>query len=188
VDVSDILSRAGLTSRNADDDAPDIPDESIPDDISSLEPLLEPDPKPKHTQESGALTSGWIGSSRAKKAGGSLPPKVTAKQRSEIEDALTMIQIMVGGTLQLRDPHCGGAIVDQAETVAKKAVPIICRNPQWVSWFTSGTGWLDILGLIIALRPVVGTVWGHHVTHTIGDAEGGDGSADDLSAFTAPSL
>lgn len=177
MDVSEILGRARGAGAVDPDDAPP----AVPDDISSLDDILPADPAPKRA---GKATSGWVGPK-----GKGAAPKVSAAQKREIADALELIQVMLGGTIQMRDQVCGGAIVNNAANVAAKAVPIICRNPAWVAWFTAGTGWMDVLGLVIALREPIATMWSHHVTHTIGhEGEQDAGADDDLSAFTAPEL
>ena len=183
MDVAEWLDRVRPTSSDGFNESP--ADVTAPDDISGLDDILAPDPRPKRAGD----TRGAALGKKIKDVGASTPMRVTVKQKTAITDALTMIQLMVGGGIQFRDPHCGDAIVQNAETVADKALPIICRNPAWVAWFTGGTGWLDVLGLLIALKPVLGTFWGHHVTHTIGqDGEGDGGDSSDFSAFQAPSL
>lgn len=167
--ISDFLERARLVVSPEDEPI------DVPDDVSGLldEDLLPPDPKP--------------GKSRGRKTPkAGVPGKATAAQKRQVADALVLIQTMIGGTLQMRDPVCGHAVLDHAENVADKAVPIICRNPAWLRWFTGSTGFLDILGLAVALKPVAATVWGHHMTHTLGDKAEEQGV--DYSAYAAPSL
>lgn len=173
--MNSLLARGRLVG---DDDAdPDMAAgaDAVPDDISSLDDLLEPDPRP------------------AKRTGRARPgstKKATAGEKRAIQDSLTMLMGILGGAVSFRDPYCGGALSEQTDDIAAKLVPIIARNPAWVAWFAGSTGFLDVLGLLVALRPVAATVIGHHVTHTIGDdAEGGGGGEPgDLSAFTAPTL
>jgi hypothetical protein len=81
---------------------------------------------------------------------------------------------------------CGGAILENAENVAEKAVPIICRNPAWLEWFTGSAGFLDVIGLAVALRPVLMTFWGHHVSRSIAHEE--EGEPVDYSGYSAPSI
>lgn len=153
-------------------EAPDVPeDEQVPDPAPVLD-VLEPDPKP-------AKRNGRSKSSAAS------AHKATVAEKRQIKDALYLMQITLGGGLQLRDPHCGAAVVEHAENIADKAVPIIARNPRWVEWFCGSAGWLDVFGLLMAVRPVVGTIWGHHVNHSVG---GDDDPAGDYSQFEAPDL
>lgn len=179
VGITELLERAKLAG-DADDRAPQTPQDTddvvIPDDASALDDLLEPDPKPKKRGSSKIR----IGGNPAAKS------RVTVAQRKQVTEALELMQMMLGGALSFRDPHCGGAILKQAHEIAEKATPLICRNPAWVAWFTGSAGFLDVLGLIMAIQPVASAVWGHHVTGTIGREEGEHVS--DYSQFTAPSL
>lgn len=173
---------AELLGRSKTDDAPDLPEDlrapdypppNVTDDesVTGGSDLLAPDPKPKRDGRKNRTTA-----APAKKA--------TVAQQRQIRDALDLMLTTIGGGIAFRDPHCGGALSDHATNIAEKAVPLIARNPAWVEWFCGSTGFLDVLGLLIALRPVGSTFWGHHVTHTVGEGEAGV----DLSAFTAPNL
>lgn len=177
MDISGILERARLA-----DPPSDVPVSDIPDDVSGIDgstgfdDTLPPDPKPGKTRRS----------RRPRVSKPAAPVKATAAQRRQVADALVMIQSIVGGGIQLRDPICGGSIVANAEKVAEKTVPIICRNPLWLEWFTGSAGFLDVMGLAMALRPVLATAWGHHVSHTIGREE--DGEPVDYSGYSAPAI
>lgn len=153
-------------------DVPDYPPTDEGDGAPGSADLLTPDPKPRRDRRQ---------TTRATPA-----KKATAQEKRQIKDALSLMLLTLGGGISLRDPHCGGAIAGSADNIAEKAVPLIARNPAWVEWFTGTTGFLDVLGLLIALREPASTIWGHHVSHTIGDEH--PGGADDLSIFTAPSL
>lgn len=174
MDISGLLERARLV-----EPAGDEPLSAIPDDASSLDgdglfdDQLPPDPKPGKTRRTRM---------RIPKTPSSAKP--TAAQKRQVADALVLLQTLVGGGVQLRDPVCGSTILAHAENVADKAVPIICRNPAWLEWFTGSTGFLDVLGLAVALTPVLKTVWGHHVTHSIGHE--GEGEQVDYSGYSAP--
>ena len=171
--IHDLIDRV-----RSGDEITDIPDDlSGLDDAEGLAPeddSLPPDPKP--------------GKRRARAPRPAAALKATAAQKRQVEDALVLMQTLLGGGLALRDPICGGAITTSAEQVARSAVPIICRNPTWLAWFTGGTGFLDVVGLLIALRVPVATAWGHHVSHTIGHSHEGEAEPVDYSAFTAPSI
>lgn len=174
MDITDVLGkRRGPQGSDLPDDfdVPDYPPTDEGDDAPGSGDLLAPDPKPRRDKRRNY-------SGPAKKA--------TAAEKRQINDAMKLMLLTLGGGIAFRDPHCGGAITSNAENIAEKAVPLIARNPAWVAWFCGSTGFLDVMGLLIALRPVAGTVWGHHVTHSIGDEQ--PGGADDLSVFTAPPL
>lgn len=161
----EILGKWGKTEEPSDEASPEELPETPVD-------VLEPDPKPAKRQ------------SKSRSAATSAH-KATAAEKRQIKDALTLMQLTLGGGLQFRDPHCGGLILENAENIADKAVPIIARNPRWVEWFCGSAGWLDVMGLLIALRPVLAGVWGHHVTGSVGGESGDD---TDFSAFEAPDL
>jgi hypothetical protein len=171
---------AELFGRSKSDERSELPEDfSVPDyppsDDADASPdlygdLLESDPAPRRDK-------------RALRASGG-SKKVTVGQKRQIQDALELMLITLGGGVTFRDPHCGGVLTDHAANIAAKATPLISRNPQWVEWFTGSTGFLDVMGLLIALRPVGSSIWGHHVSHTV-DTEVGQ---LDLSQFTAPDL
>lgn len=173
MDIAELLGRGkGETDSDLPEDAA-MPDDPFADDADDQsEPLdgdlLEPDPKPK----------------RNKKIAKSAGRPATIKQKKTIEDAVSLLLTTLGGGIAFRDQHCGGAITDHADNIAAKLVPIIARNPAWVEWFCGSTGFLDVMGLLIALRPVASTMWGHHVTHTVGEGA----IAVDYSKYAAPDL
>ena len=168
--IQDLLDRA----RGAEDSSD--PDLRVPDDASELdEDLLPPDPKPTKR-------------ARAPRSSGSTPAKVTVGQRRQVEDALMLLMSVIGGGISMRDRVCGPALTENSSAVAKAAVPIICRNPALLAWFSGGAGFMDFFALLVALQPVVGTIWSHHITHTLGDAHGEEGDGDDYSAFSAPAI
>lgn len=142
---------------------PDL-DLSAPDDLSGLPEagdLLEPDPKPDRKR-----------APRVREPGRG---KATAAQRRQVEDALVILMSLPAAGWSLRDPHCGQAAVDAVKPTAKALVPIVCRNPAWLSWFTSGSGWMDWLGVAIALKGLGQAVWSHHVAKTVAPAPDGGG-------------
>lgn len=166
--LTDLLERVGLADPSGD------LDDLVPDDASALddqEEELEPDPKPSR-----------------KRAALSLPtsqPKSTGAERKQVKDALTVCIKGPAAIVSIRDPHCGGALADQADDIIKALVPIICRNPAMLTFFTAANApWLDILALFMAFKPVVSTVYQHHVKHSIGEER----ETVDLSAYAAPSF
>lgn len=170
--ISDLMEKAqsAFNSNRDGGDGADVPDD--PGDLlDDPEDLLPPDPKPNRRS----------GPTKARKPTG----RVTAAQRKTVKDGCELMLTALAGTWALRDPHCGGAALDAADPVAARLVPIICRNPRWLEWFTEGDGLMDYLGLAIALRPVASAVWGHHVTGKAGREVEQD--AADYAAYTAPS-
>jgi hypothetical protein len=175
MDIAELLGR-GKSATDSDllEDlaVPDYPPADDSEDSAILDgDLLEPDPAPRRDK-------------KALKVGGALAKKATQAQKRQISDAVEFMLITLGGGLAMRDPHCGGAIADNASNIATRATPLIARNPAWVAWFCGSTGFLDVMGLLMALQPVAATIWGHHVTHTVSE----EGGKVDLSQFTAPDL
>lgn len=172
--IHDLLDRARAT----DDPAP--PAVTVPDDASELVPddVLPPDPKP------GKRT----GRTRTRRP--ATTTKATTAQRKQVEDALLLLMTVIGGGVSLRDRVCGPAITGQAEAVAKAAAPIVCRNPAMLAWFVGGAGFMDFFAVVVALQPIIGTAWSHHVTKGGGHQghEGHEGVPVDYSAYTAPGI
>lgn len=136
------------------------------------EDVLAPDPRPVRGRTSGA----------PKKA-----PRPTKAVQQEVHDALKMMMTIPAGMVSFRDPICGGAVLDHADKIAASLVPIICRNPRMLAWFTTGSGYMDILGVMMAFWPVVTTVYGHHVSHSIGHEDSHEDQTD-YSQYAAPAF
>lgn len=178
--ISGLLERAKTGGTEVPDDPRELSDDGLVD-LGVLnevldDDLLEPDPKPGPAQKAKGI----------KPPKAPLPSKATAAQKRQVQDMLELALKFMGAGVSLRDGHCGGAINEQSQAIAKACVPLVARNPQVLAWFVGGTGFMDWLGLLMALQPVVGTVWGHHITHTVGGEDEEDGV--DYSAFTAPSF
>lgn len=98
--------------------------------------------------------------------------RVTKRIRDDIEGKVAMMLMMTSMLLQTKDPICGKALEDNGPNIAQKFVPIICKSPELVRWFTKGgnyTAWLD---LCMALWPVLTVVFSHHVSHSVGLPKG----------------
>lgn len=174
MDLQELLGRA---RSGGHDDTSDMPDLQIPDDASSLDDTLPPDPKPGKAKRQPL---------RAPRTGA---PKATAGQRRQVEDSLMMMMQLLGGGLSFRDQVCGPAINENAANIAKAASPIICRNPAMLAWFVGGTGIMDLMALCIALQPVAMTIGRHHITHSIGHDHGQEEVGPvDYSAYGAPAI
>lgn len=154
---------------------PDELDTEIPDDASELdaEPddLLPPDPPPvrKSKMRSAPAPS----------------PKTTAGQRKTVKDAWSVLLGAPAGLIAIKDPICGGAAVDQVDALAAALTKVTCRNPAMLAWFVGDAApWMDWLAVVMAVRPIVSTVWGHHVSHSLGQEDETDDT--DYSLYTAP--
>ena len=145
----------------------------VPDDLSGLDEegdLLQPDPPPAR---------------RTAKAPRKAAPRPTKAVQSQVADALTMMITLPAGIMAFRDPFCSAAVLENADNIVAKLVPIVCRNPAMLRWFTEGAGYMDFFALATAVAPVARTIWAHHVTHSIGEEET-DGDTEDYSHYTAP--
>lgn len=168
MEFDNLISKLKGNVREVSDDLPEIPD-----DASALDAdgdLLPPDPPAAR---------------RTAKTARKPAAKPTRAVQTQVADALTMMITLPAGVLAFRDPLCGGAILEQADAVVAKLVPIVCRNPAMLRWFTEGAGYMDFFALATALFPIARTIWAHHVTHTIGMEEEADG-AEDYNRYTAP--
>lgn len=134
---------------------------------------LPPDPKPARASNSKTVSPKRV----------TVAAKPSVKVKKEIKDTLTLMITLPGGVLNMRDPHCGGILVMQAEAIADALVPIICRNPTMYAYFTAGGNSMDYFTLLMALMPVAQTFIQHHIKKTIDDGEEED---LDYSLFQAP--
>lgn len=184
--LADLLKSGSVdgddSSAHVPDDASELtggaPDPGAPADE------LPPDPAPSRRSKQGR---------RRMRATTTASKKATASEKQQVRDALTMLYTFPALGVRMRDPHCGGALLEQQDPVIDALVPIVCRNPAMLTFFTaSNTPWLEYLALIKALLPIGQMVWGHHVTHTVGGETDGVGPAGgvpvDLSAYAAPAF
>lgn len=175
--LSDLLG----TGKTDDDqqDGPDTPD--TPELPAEDGPELPADPPPSRRTRKGRRTAARTLGARA---------SATKAEKDQVRDALTMLYTLPAWGLTMKDPHCGGALMAQRDDIIKSLVPIVCRNPGMLAFFTAANApWMDYLALMQALLPVGQAVWAHHVTHTAGPAAGDDEAAGgglvDLSRYTA---
>ena len=171
--LQDLLDRLG----GSDADELDV---GVPDDLSELDDpgdRLTPDLKPKRSK------------SKISAPAASVRGKASAVQKRAVHDALTLVLTLPAGAWAMRDPHCGGIAMAQREATINALVPIICRNPTMLQWFTAGDGgWMDWAALIVALQPIASATWSHHVRKIDPDADddrSAGGAGLDLSQFTA---
>lgn len=135
--------------------------------------LLQKDPKPNREAEKEI----------AKEERRAAPTRVLKAQQKEIKDTLVMLISLPAATLLFKDPICANAILDNVDNVAEKLVPIICRNPTMLRWFTEGGGYMDYFALAMACAPIAKTVYTHHVSKSIGHE---DELQPDFTDYRAP--
>jgi hypothetical protein len=98
-------------------------------------------------------------------------PRVTVKIRKDIQ-AKTALFLSMGGTVwERRDQVCGGTFVESVPDVSEALTDIFCDSPDIVRWFTAAGGFMKWLTLAQALQPVMASIVGHHITHSIADGE-----------------
>ncbi len=175
--INDFLS--GVRDRVTVTEEPEPAESSEPDpfeEIAAGFADVAEDPKPARRASKGRATN--------------TAARVTAAQKRAVADALEMMITLPAGVVAMKDPVCGGAVLEHCDNIVKKLTPIVCRNPAMVEWFTTGAGYLDWFGLATALSPVVMTVWSHHVSrpHEQEGDYGHAGGEPDFSHYTAPSL
>lgn len=93
----------------------------------------------------------------------SVPIKITASVRKDIEGKLGFMFAMTGNMLQLADPVCGGAILEASPKMAKALMPILCQSPSVVKWFRSSTNYMMYINFLMACAPVFGAIYTHHL-------------------------
>lgn len=185
--LADLLKTGSVDGEDSSAQVPDDASELTGPGADSGAPAdeLPPDPQPSRRSKQGRR--------RMRSSTAAASKKATAAEKTAIRDALTMLYTLPAWGLQMRDAHCGGALMDQRDAIVDALVPIVARNPAMVAFFTAGNApWMEYLALFQALLPVGQMVWGHHVTHTVGGEAGGVGPAGgvpvDLSAYAAPAF
>lgn len=153
-------------------EAPEPESVEIPDDISELDDVLPPDPAPARRTKPTKTTK-------------PAPAKVTAGTKRQVTDAVKILLLFPAGAWALRDERCGGTALSIVDDVTTAAVPIICRNPKALAFFTEGTAWLEWLALFSALSPLARDVWAHHIAGTVGDDQAED---VDYAQYAAPTI
>lgn len=91
------------------------------------------------------------------------PLRITKKVREDVEGKLAFIFAMTGTMASVADPVCGGAFVDNADNVAKKMAPIICKSPDMVAKITKSGDMMLYVDLLWACWPILITIAGHHL-------------------------
>lgn len=174
--LSDLL-RSGAPDGEEPLDVPDDPSE-ITD--AQGDPEDVPDPQPARRSRRGRRNASMRAANKPSRA-----------EQTQVRDALTMLYTLPAWGVRVRDPHCGGALMDQRDDIVNALVPIVCRNPAMLAWFTGANApWMDLLALAQALLPVGQTIWSHHVTKTVGHdhEQGGGVNGVDLSGYSAPAF
>jgi hypothetical protein len=97
--------------------------------------------------------------------------RITKRIRDDIEGKLAMIFGFLSMSIMVKDPICGNALQANADAIVPKLVPMICKSPDLVKWFTKGGGYMAWFELAMVCWPVIQVVISHHLTHSIGNPE-----------------
>lgn len=115
------------------------------------------------------------------------PKSVPAGVRDDIGGALGLAATVLLPPIERADPHCGGAIGDNFDRIIEKAIPLICRSERIVNWMQAeGGGFMDWLGLAIALGPVAKAVAEHHIVKTVEVVEEKDKETGEVRKIAQP--
>lgn len=101
-----------------------------------------------------------LGESRKPSAG---PLRITKRVRDDVEGKLAFILTMVGTMASITDPICGGAFLDNADNVAAKMTPIICKSPDMVAKLTKSGDAMLYVDLLWAFWPILTVIAAHHL-------------------------
>lgn len=109
--------------------------------------------------------------------------RITKKVRDDVEGKVGLLLGMLTMPLAMRDPICGGALADNADNIASKLVPIVCKSPELVQWFTKKGTFLLWMELFMACWPVLQAIGQHHLFNSRGQANY-DAQAPDYNQYS----
>lgn len=91
------------------------------------------------------------------------PLRITKRVRDDVQGKLAFMLTMVGSLASITDPVCGGAFLDNADNVAAKMTPLICKSPDLVAKLTKSGDAMLYVDLLWAFWPILGTAAAHHL-------------------------
>jgi hypothetical protein len=94
--------------------------------------------------------------------------KITAGVRRDMEGKLAFMMGMTANMWQMVDPTCGTALANQTPSIAKALVPIMCQSQDVVRWFQKASNFSMYVNLLMAVFPLLSTVYAHHLSKTKG--------------------
>lgn len=104
------------------------------------------------------------------KRGPGRPPNTSI--RKQIVDEVNAMILLIGVPVSMRDPHCGGALVQQANDIAEALADIAMKNDALRRILLSGGDAMMYFKLATALMPVGVTVYQHHFVKAESESEG----------------
>lgn len=110
--------------------------------------------------------------------------RVTKRVKDDIEGKLGMLFGFAAMGLSAKDPTCGGSLAENADTIAVKMVPIICKSPDLVRWFTKGGDYMLWFDLAMACMPVLKVAAQHHIFAPQAPRVVFDSQLPDFSAYS----
>lgn len=93
--------------------------------------------------------------------------KITKRIRDDVEGKIAFMFTVTGSMASMVDPVCGGAFLANADAVAAKMTPIICKSPEAVQWFRKSSNFMLYLDLMVACWPIFSAIYAHHISKSI---------------------
>lgn len=132
-------------------------------DLSGIDIVYSDDPRPKSPPRKSAPTS-------SRKT----PNGIKTEIREEVEAFIALMAVPI----VMRDPTCGGSLMQQREAIADALAEIAMTNDTMLRLLQSGGTAMLWLKLVTAVSPVAVTVYHHHVVREVESDEFGDGSVE----------
>lgn len=88
--------------------------------------------------------------------------QLPAGTRKDIEGKLAFMLTMTGNMVSIPDPVCGEALLKNTPQITKAVVPLLMQSPDVVKWFQKSSNIMLYINLLMALWPVITTVFSHH--------------------------
>jgi hypothetical protein len=102
---------------------------------------------------------------------------VPAQVRDDMAGMAGLVGAPVLAMLQQADPYCGTILAQSYENVIDAVLPLLCRSPKVVAYFTGDkSDWLLWGKLAMALAPFARAVMEHHVVRSVRVVREDDGS------------
>jgi hypothetical protein len=84
--------------------------------------------------------------------------------KKEVRDEIDAFIALMAVPIVMRDPTCGGVLMQQREQIAEALSEIAMKNPALLKFLRSGGDVMMYFKLVTALSPVAVTVYQHHFT------------------------
>ena len=163
------LQFAGVDEELSDEELTAFLASGAGDDDGLDETAFLDDPDPGFEKPS--VAERVLGAKNSKAKTSTQGRKPTAAVRKDIRGKVAMMMMMGATVWETRDAPCGAALSEAVPDVSDALTDILCDSPDIVNWFTSSGRYLKWLNLAAALQPVMGTLFAHHVTHSIEDED-----------------